>query len=510
MSCEKKDKFQKQIYKFIDKSLTIHHILNNYYIQFWKNIYYNDAFVFFKEAILFYKNNENGNFHDQFGSLINEYLYKGSCQYIKRKSSFVDRENVKTTSEDLCRLTKTVIKLLDEVYDFAPRTPFPLISFRVENRNIYDTFFQLKKGDIYKNLNYLMTSVYPFHIFDTPYVPFNNNIKINFILMIPEGSKAYYLHNPFFFLWDKKAFKENIIDNKIIAHQENELVLPRGSFWLIKEIIRIDEMNFIYIMECIDQPESNKMDKNFEQLPKIFYKRDEYEFGVNDRLLERYFEEEILLKIKTVELFQNYVKKNYIQQSNFFDKHGYIFKMMKERNVTSKKIIKYIEKYDLDFYKNPIIDFKEDSKIIMYVRPNQKLFFNLYKYSKKIKINFPIVFFNNECDKEVKNIRDLYFNSEFTASEIYQPLENINLKYPKQTSKHIFNYCEEYPVYFLLKLSLKTPIKAYDMNPNVNIEDPLKEYLSIGNFNLTIKKKEKINLSNFRYYVCVSGEISAN
>ena len=66
--------------------------LEKVYDQFWKNIYYNDAYVFYKNAIEYYKNVHNNNMHGAFSIFINKKLYTGSCQYIKktRRRDFSD------------------------------------------------------------------------------------------------------------------------------------------------------------------------------------------------------------------------------------------------------------------------------------------------------------------------------------------------------------------------------------------------------------------------------------
>ena len=196
-------KYQIEIINLLKKSYNLHELLNIYYIQFWKNIYFNDSYILYKEAITFYKNNQNGNFHGGFGFILNEYLFKGSCQYVdnKKKGTFNTESNTKTTTDDLCRLAINIINILDEIFELVPKTPIPILSYRVESRSINDPIFNMKEGDIYKSLTFLMTSIYPLHIFDNPHFIKKNNEqkKINFIFIIPDNSKTYYLHNPFFF-----------------------------------------------------------------------------------------------------------------------------------------------------------------------------------------------------------------------------------------------------------------------------------------------------------------------
>ena len=48
----------------LNNSLILSKLLETQYYNFWKHIYYDDSYVLYKEAILFYKNNENGKFHN--------------------------------------------------------------------------------------------------------------------------------------------------------------------------------------------------------------------------------------------------------------------------------------------------------------------------------------------------------------------------------------------------------------------------------------------------------------
>ena len=137
---------------FLHRAYSTHDLLNTYFLQFWRNIYFNDAYVLYKEAISFYKNNQNGNFHGGFGFILNEYLFKGSCQYVEnwKKQQFNYIENIRTTSEDLCRLAINVLNILDQVYELVPKTPIPIITYRVEDRPFLISQSEIKNCSHYK------------------------------------------------------------------------------------------------------------------------------------------------------------------------------------------------------------------------------------------------------------------------------------------------------------------------------------------------------------------------
>jgi hypothetical protein len=503
------NKYQIEIINLLKKSYNLHELLNIYYIQFWKNIYFNDSYILYKQAITFYKNNQNGNFHGGFGFILNEYLFKGSCQYVdnKKKETFNTDLNIKTTTDDLCRLAINIINILDEIFEIVPKTPIPIISYRVEQRPFNDPIFNMKKGDIYKSLTYLMTSIYPLHIFDNPHYigENNNNIKINFILIIPNGSKTYYLHNPFFFLWDNQVFKNNIINDKYIAHQENELVISRGSYWKLIEKINIDNSNVVFIIQLISQPINNSMSNNKYKLSKNIYTEKEFEnlninFNFNKDLIKEY-QESIDIKLKMIKLNQKYsiLEKTYEGKQNnlVWDIENIIKKKIK-----SKYFLSLMNNKFPNFFKDfPKIILKKKSNIQIYINPSSPYYWqfinNKYHFDGVLKI------YNSKYDNKYKDIRQQFYYQDFTASEIYTT--DILITNRRQITKHLFYHYHKLPLFFIFNLKLNNNIEVYDLYPYKKKYDPFKDYLLIGNYKFNIKNNNKIFLSDYRFYNCLDG-----
>lgn len=497
----------------IKKAYSTHDLLNTYFLQFWRNIYFNDAYVLQKEAISFYKNNQNGNFHGGFGFILNEYLFKGSCQYVEnsKKQHFNNMLNIRTTSEDLCRLAINVVNILDQVYELVPKTPIPIITYRVEERPPNDEIFTMKKGDVYKSLTYLMTSIYPLHIFDNTHSRKDKtqNIKINFILLIPIGSKTYYLHNPFFMLWD---FKKTNVRGKIIAHQENELVFARGSYWKLLEKIKIDDDNFVYVMQLIAQPVNQQLLTNKHELPKVIYTLDEFKkLGVNyneDKKLFEKFKNDIDMKLDLIKLNQKYAKWEKIYKEKIFSQCELIWNIHQEieKKYKSKVLLKNILKKNPNFTKDfPKVILNKGKHIQIYAHPNLPIYWSLI--DKNYKIDGGVCVYELEYSKELRGIRENYFLQEFTGNEIYETTDKITNQ--KQVTKHLFQHCDEFPLFFIVDLKLDKKMEAYNLYPYKKNGDPFKDYLMIGKYKLNIEKSEKIYLSDKRYYIQMSGSINS-
>ena len=86
--------------------------LEKIYELFWKNVYYNDAYIFYKNAIEYYKNIQNNKFYSFFSGTINKKLYTDRCQYIdeSQRTDFSNNTEVKKIDiDDLCDLSVRVI-----------------------------------------------------------------------------------------------------------------------------------------------------------------------------------------------------------------------------------------------------------------------------------------------------------------------------------------------------------------------------------------------------------------
>jgi len=99
--------------------------------------HYNDAYVFYKNAIDYYKNVQNNKFHNFFSARINKKLYTGSCQYIDKefRTDFANNQNIKIDLDDLCELSVQTINILDSVLRICPKIPFNLNVYRSEKEN---------------------------------------------------------------------------------------------------------------------------------------------------------------------------------------------------------------------------------------------------------------------------------------------------------------------------------------------------------------------------------------
>ena len=112
--------------------------------------------------------------------------------------------------------------------------------------------------------------------------------------------------------------KKKNVRGKIIAHQENKLVFSRGSYWKLLEKIKIDDGNYVYIMQLIAQPMNQKLDTNKHQLPKVIYTFNEFKkLGVTyneDKSLYDKFKNDVDENIsKHISIFIHYTQESFPQ-----------------------------------------------------------------------------------------------------------------------------------------------------------------------------------------------------
>jgi hypothetical protein len=138
--------------------------LENYYYNFWKKIYNNDAYIFMKNAIEFYKNIQNEKFHNFYSGIINLRLYTGKCDIVSQKmlNTFNNKNN--TSSDELCNLTIQTINILGNVFEVCPRLPFDTITFRSFTLNKDNLLLGLQDGDFYRELGIYSTTINPYKI----------------------------------------------------------------------------------------------------------------------------------------------------------------------------------------------------------------------------------------------------------------------------------------------------------------------------------------------------------
>jgi hypothetical protein len=218
--------------------LRIEEKLEKTYHNFWLNILHNDAFVYYKNAILFYKNLQNNTSHNFFSGYINNALIKGQCNLIDNLigNGFLNDKISDIDLNDICRLSLQTINILDDVFSICPRIPFNLETFRIENRSNSHEFFTLKPGDYYRSPGYMSTTINPWYADGIELI--NKKEKTpNIIWMtiqLPENSMAYYMNN-------LKVF-----------NQEWEILLPRGNIFQIIKTKNINNILFI-TMRLVNQ-----------------------------------------------------------------------------------------------------------------------------------------------------------------------------------------------------------------------------------------------------------------
>jgi hypothetical protein len=151
--------------KFLKTSIE----LEVHYHEFWNKIFHNDAYVFIKNAIEFYKNIQNNNFHTFYSSIINIRLYTGKCVVVSPNTlnSFNNKNNKnRISSDELCNLTIQIINILDHVFENCPRLPINTTVFRYFRLHKDDLLLSLQEGDFYRELGINSTTINPYYIFD--------------------------------------------------------------------------------------------------------------------------------------------------------------------------------------------------------------------------------------------------------------------------------------------------------------------------------------------------------
>jgi len=243
----------------VEKVLETSIKLEDKYRIFWKKIYKNDAYIFLKNAIEFYKNIQNHNFHEFYSGIINKRLYTGRCivapDYILK--SFNEQNN--TTSDEICKLTLQIINILDNVFEYAPRLPFETITYRFLTLPNDDLLLHLEEGDFYRELGINSISLNPFYSGVNMWgFKDDHNIKLQkrvfLTIILPENTKCYYMNIPFTFNKDKWFLNEF------------EIVLPRDCIYMITSK-KIYHERYFYTLKLIYQvPVSERQIINIEEV----------------------------------------------------------------------------------------------------------------------------------------------------------------------------------------------------------------------------------------------------
>ena len=222
--------------KFLKTSIE----LEAHYHDFWDKIFHNDAYVFIKNAIEFYKNIQNNNFHTFYSSIINIRLYTGKCVVVSPNTlnSFNNKNNKnRISSDELCNLTIEIINILDHVFENCPRLPINTTVFRYFRLHKDDLLLSLKEGDFYRELGINSTTINPYYMFDRGSIfgissSLDLEKEVYLTIILQKGTMCYYTNIP----WHNS--------NKYYQN-EFELVLPRDCVYIIKSKKEFQEKIFI-------------------------------------------------------------------------------------------------------------------------------------------------------------------------------------------------------------------------------------------------------------------------
>jgi len=298
-----------QIFKtVIEKSIK----LKNAYETFWNNVNFNDAYVFYKNAIEYYKNNQNNKFHDFFSGIINKKLYTGSCQYLdsSQRNDFINKNDIKKIDiDDLCNLSVQIINILDTCFLHCPKLPFNIYAYRLETRQNNDDIIQLKKGTYYNNQGYMSTSI-------NPWFPYNkdmdghlqdNDVFVVMTILLPRDTMAYYMNHPFGIYHDKDI-------NKFVGLEEHEIMLPRNNIFYVIETKSIGKFFFI------------KLSLQYQMIPKHHVISTDTEKTKMSILSKKQFnkiDKEKYIKHKTnvIDFEQNNIKIDILKSYNLINKN---------------------------------------------------------------------------------------------------------------------------------------------------------------------------------------------
>jgi len=235
--------------------------LEDHYRDFWKKIYHNDAYIFFKNAIEFYKNTQNHKFHEFYNSVINKRLYTGKCIVVMDDMLRTFSNKNKLSSDELCNLTIQVINILDYVFEYCPRLPFDTVVFRFLTLHNDDLLLNLKEGDYYRELGINSTSLNPYYSWvdrwgmKSWHDP-KLEKKVFLTIILPKDTKCYYMNIPFTYN-DTKGFLN-----------EFEIVLPRDCVYLIKSKKEFKDRYFFTLeLVCQVPTKDRPIDGIEEKLP---------------------------------------------------------------------------------------------------------------------------------------------------------------------------------------------------------------------------------------------------
>jgi hypothetical protein len=465
------------------------------YNTFWTNIYYNDSYVFYKNAIEYYKNVHNSKFHAFFSGVINKKLFTGQCQFIesKRRTDFANNENIgKIDLDDLCNLSVQVINNLDGVFFNCPRVPFDLTVYRMEKRKNNDAIFKLKKGNYYKSLGYMSTSINPWYVYSKGDPPKKNKMYVVMTIFVPQTSMGYYMNHPF------GVYRDKLL-NKNIGLQEYEVLLPRSSIILVLTTKIIDDYFFIELLlkqQII--PTQHIVSIESKELPPIILTKKEYEKLEKDKYIELKTKTKVFKKdnIK-MDIYKEYKKISKNKKRIDYDR--FLFDLTELDNVDllewTQKKPKYNAKKYSSIPENKFDDtYKKFMDLIPLIKTTHSVYINVclwYKHEKHNSLYNNII--NNLQVKKVIKIKNPIAIEMSLSGAIFADTSNIVTSGVDKRILATNKTDKSYTMMIIIKY--KKNVQYIPLNSDYGF--------TFGVTEIKITKVEKKNITNDVFYYLV-------
>ena len=279
------------------------------YYDFWQNIYYNDTYVFYKQAIMFLKNQQNSKFHGFFGAFINKILWNGQCDYmITENPDWISKNSLRQPEPSaFCKVGIETIRNLDEMFkSICPKLNNHLTVYRAEylplNSDNTQALIKSHAGDYIKFNNYLSTTI------SYNYTPIsfcgcrqsinaehtekekkekdnpnacelcNSDLPILYIMELSENTTGFYYNIAFAPLPHMAPITGKKKNGIYVGLNEYEFVLPRGCiFEIISNKIDFTRTRRIMHIKLIKQLKEYTLIKEGEKITDLIkiFKKDE-------------------------------------------------------------------------------------------------------------------------------------------------------------------------------------------------------------------------------------------
>lgn len=492
-------------------------LLKKHYENFWNNMYNNDAYIYHKISMEYYKNIFNQKPHNWYSKIINEKLYNGSCTYvnIEKRKDFdgynkddkninSNKANLNIDLDDLCRLSVSVINNLDNVFYVAPKLPTDIICYRTEFKKLNDELLNLNVGDYYSNNGYMSTTINPYYICSDRFDDVEG-LYVQFIIILPKGSNCYYMNIPF-------GIVKNISTNLYVGYQEHEILLPRNNLFKVIDKKEIKNRLFI-LLQLIHQNKKQKpVIENTEKVLSQIIKKNDYVKFDKDNLIN--FE----IAKETIDL----AKHKYKNRIMFFKSLKLI------RNLKSKIISKYHfyllnikTKYLKEWLNNKIgkvpqfdpIKYK-DSRIYDQTELNEAYneFINLQKFYSQTKNFFIVCYPTEQNDNQLySKLSDAKINNVYKFDYpqiIHKILTNemisqwICVCVEESDLKNVFVEDKNFPISIVLQIKSKIPIGYLKQEGDINFTHDIKS--------IKITQINKIYLANDFFITYITAKNTHN